>query len=60
MIQEIHETLLALLAMYTNHLLFILKNFVSRQQHIILVSPIAREILLNEIEWRVYSRYGFF
>jgi hypothetical protein len=32
---------------------------ISPRHHIMLVYPIAREILLSEIEWRVYARYCF-
>ncbi|EFX80129.1 hypothetical protein DAPPUDRAFT_318741 [Daphnia pulex] len=37
--------------------IILLQNFVSHRQHIMLVNPIAREILLSEIEWRVYASY---
>jgi hypothetical protein len=34
-------------------------NLVSPRHHIMLVYPIAREILLSQIEWWVYARYCF-
>jgi hypothetical protein len=40
--------------------IILLQNLVSHRHHIMLVNPIAREILLSEIEWRVYARYCFF